>query len=149
MIIMEEWICSECGRRLLPPRPGHEYGKKRKIGISLTLEMLSLLGITLVSLSVIISVFITYNITNNINGNITSRIGELQQDIEQFTASINGNVSTQIDKLQQNVSAKSDCSISSILQTSINVKFSCVDSTTNAVLSDCLLRIRILEQSQV
>jgi|GEM_PF-5452223 len=146
---MAEWTCPHCGKPLPLPEWDDEYRRKRRTVLPLTLELLSILGITFISLSVVISVFVAYRVTSSINGNVTSRIDELQQSIGAMTSTINGNVLSQIGKLQQSISTASYNVGTSNPQASLNVRFSCVDSVTKTMLSNCLLHIRIVGEAPV
>jgi len=148
---MIEWRCPNCGEELPPPTfPAHyrerDGGPRRKPSIPLTLELLSILGFTLISISVAVSVFVVYRISNTINGDVTSKIGQLQQNIETLTTTVNGDVLSQIGEVRQQVS---NVTVNSSTRPSINVQFTCHDSATGLVLNDCLFHIRVLEETPV
>lgn len=107
---------------------------------------ITLLGITLIFISVGISAGITYLVTGPIDQKIEEldlTVQEMGVNVQTLTASLGEDVIPQISKLEKRVSALDE----SIPQAFLSVGFTCIDSVSNVSLSDCMLHFRIQDQT--
>ena len=109
---------------------------------------ITLLGITLIFISVGISAAITYVVTIPIDQNIEEldvTVQEMGENVQTLNASLGEEVIPQISELEKRINALDQDS--RIPQAFLSVGFTCIDSVSNVSLSDCMLHFRIQDET--
>ena len=113
-------------------------------------QLIPVSGITILTLvSVAVSFTLVYQrigtLTTTINGDIATRTDSLQQAVGNIENTMYGDVTSQVDQLQQSIDAYKVGALGTPLP--ISIRFTCYDSATNEILSDCFLQIQILDET--